>query len=164
MVDRLLTFARSDSGRLTMENEDIDLSALCEDIARQSYLAEERGVTVGARQVQTGDPCHRRRDDADQDHPQSDGQCDEIRRRRGRHRHSAGLSLNREQCDGAEMACCERRGQRTGDLSGGHGAHLGKVFQGGPLPQQRGLRAGTFHGGCAGKGPRRSCPCAKCTW
>ena len=105
LVDRLLTFARSDSGRLTMENEDIDLSALCEDIAeQQSYLAEERGVTVEA-DVQpgihvTGDETMLIRiilnltDNAMKYGVAEDGTG------------TVRLSLNREQCDGAEMACC----------------------------------------------------------
>ena len=105
LVDRLLTFARSDSGRLTMENEDIDLSALCEDIAeQQSYLAEERGVTVEA-DVQpgihvTGDETMLIRiilnltDNAMKYGVAEDGTG------------TVRLSLNREQCDDAEMACC----------------------------------------------------------
>ena len=105
LVDRLLTFARSDSGRLTMENEDIDLSALCEDIAeQQSYLAEERGVTVEA-DVQpgihvTGDETMLIRiilnltDNAMKYGVAEDGTG------------TVRLSLNREQCNGAEMVCC----------------------------------------------------------
>ena len=115
LVDRLLTFARSDSGRLTMENEDIDLSALCEDIAeQQSYLAEERGVTVEA-DVQPG--IHVTGDETMliriilnlTDNAMKYGVAEDSTG-------TVRLSLNREQCDGAEMACCSVEDSERGSL------------------------------------------------
>ncbi|MDO4545083.1 MAG: HAMP domain-containing sensor histidine kinase, partial [Bacillota bacterium] len=47
LVNRLLTLARSDAGRLKMERGQVDLSALCESIIQQqATVAAERGFEV----------------------------------------------------------------------------------------------------------------------
>lgn len=45
LINKLLTLARSDSGRLAAEKEDLDFSEICESVAEQQrYLTEEKGI------------------------------------------------------------------------------------------------------------------------
>lgn len=47
LVNRLLTLARSDAGRLRLDIENIDLSALCESVAEQQRpVAEQEGMSI----------------------------------------------------------------------------------------------------------------------
>ena len=126
LVDRLLTFARSDSGRLVVEKEDIDLSALCEDIAEQQIcLAEEKGVIVET-DVQpgihvTGDETMLIRmilnliDNA-MKYGVAENGTGTVR-----------LSLRRQQCDGMEMACCSVEDNGPG-ISGEDMEHIWERF------------------------------------
>ncbi len=126
LVDRLLTFARSDSGRLVVEKEDIDLSALCEDIAEQQRcLAEEKGVTVEA-DVQPG--IHVAGDETMlirmilnlMDNAMKYGAAEDGTG-------NVRLSLSRQQCDGKEMACCSVEDNGPG-ISGEDMEHIWERF------------------------------------
>ncbi len=46
MVNRLLTLARSESGRLTVDFENINLSALCEGVAEQQRMVTDKTIST----------------------------------------------------------------------------------------------------------------------